>query len=297
MPWASANWLCRLTQARSRLVKGSIIVCRPLDQALSRPAIDQPLRIFTFGRFALAVGGRPVDLERWPRKQAITLLKHLVTRRRLAVHRERLMSWLWPNAPDAQARDRLKVVVSDLRRQLVAAGLDQQAIRTTGQCYALQTDAAWIDAAAFEQLIAEGTRLERAGNPDDALRRYEDARALYQGDFLEEDPYPEWCADERDRLREINLELLTRLADLYTDRERYVEAVEICGVALMCEPRRESFHRTLMECLARLGRRDAVVTQYERCKAILAREMGVEPAPETERLYRSITQSWRRRIA
>ena len=43
-----------------------------------------------------------------------------------------------------------------------------------------------------------------------------------------------------------------------------------------------------MGYLARLGRPDEALAQFDHCRRILARELGVEPMPETERVYRKI---------
>jgi DNA-binding SARP family transcriptional activator len=43
-----------------------------------------------------------------------------------------------------------------------------------------------------------------------------------------------------------------------------------------------------MICFARLGQRERAIGHYQRCRQVLKAELGVEPAPETERLYREL---------
>jgi DNA-binding SARP family transcriptional activator len=43
-----------------------------------------------------------------------------------------------------------------------------------------------------------------------------------------------------------------------------------------------------MQYLAALGRPDWAAAQFRHCQAVLAREFGIEPLPETQRLYREI---------
>ncbi len=254
------------------------------------------LRIFTLGHFGLAVGNRGVAVEKWERKQALTLLKYLVTHLGRDVHRERLIECLWPEVNEIQGRERLKVTVYFLRRQLRAAGARQDAVATTGQAYMLRREAVWVDAHAFEALVAEGAALERQHRPDEALRYYEEAQRLYRGDYLEEDLYADWCAEERARLREIYLEMLAGMAESYAERGDYALAAQVCRTALVREPCRESFHRALMEHLVRLGRADWAVAQFHHCQRVLAQELGVEPMPETQRLYRQILNGERARV-
>ena len=50
----------------------------------------------------------------------------------------------------------------------------------------------------------------------------------------------------------------------------------------------EKVHRTLIRLYDRVGRRADALRQYRTCVGMLRSEMGVEPAPETVRLYREI---------
>ncbi len=268
----------------------AVILLRPeeaeQDQLLSQPT----LQIFTFGPFRLAAGGRGLGVENWKRKQALTLLKFLVAQPGRAVHREACIECLWPDIDAGRARERLKVTVYFLRRQLRLAGMREDVVQTIGNTFLLRQEAVWVDAEAFESLIAEGSALQRRQKWSEALDRYEEAQHLYRGDYMAGDLYADWCALERERLCEIYLEMLAGKADCHAARGHYAEAVQVCRTALVRDPCRESFHRALMAYLVRLGRADWAVAQYRRLRRILAAELDVEPMPETRRLYRQIVE-------
>jgi DNA-binding SARP family transcriptional activator len=247
-----------------------------------------PLRIYTLGRFSLSFGGHGLPIEKWKRKHALTLLKYLVTHQGRAVHRERLIECLWSEAEEGPGWERLRVTIYFLRRQLRAAGMTEPVVETAGQSYVLRRDAVWVDAAAFEVLIAEGLSLERRGRPNEALERYKAAQSLHRGDYLEEEPYADWCAEERERLREKYLELLASMAECHAALSHYAEAAQVCRTALMCDPCRESFQRALLEYFVRLGRVDWAEAQFRYWRKILKEELGTEPMPETLRLYREL---------
>lgn len=273
----------------------AVVFLRPLEESADRKdrpeALGAPLRAFTLGRFCLVARERGVPVERWARKQAVTLLKMLLTHRGRAVPRERLMEALWPGISPASGRERLKVTVYALRKELRAAGADPDLIQTQNGAYLLRREGIWVDADVFEARVREGEALERHGRLDEALRCYQEADALYQGDFLEEDRYEDWWAEERERLRELSLEALGRMARLHASRGDYPQAIQLCRKALVREPCREGVHRALMEYLWRAGRRDEALAQFERLQGILARELGVDPLPETRRLHERILQS------
>lgn len=275
----------------------AVVFLRPLEEASAArrgraaESPGAPLRAFTLGRFGLVVEGRGVPVERWARKQAVTLFKMLLTHRGCAVPRERLMEALWPGIAPASGRERLKVTVYALRKELRAAGADPDLIRTQNGSYLLRREGIWVDADVFEARVREGQALEGHGRPEEALRCYQEADALYQGDFLEEDRYEDWWAEERERLREIYLDTLGRMARLHAAQGDYPQAIQLCRKALVREPCRESVHRALMEYLWRAGRRDEALAQFDRLTSLLARELGVDPLPETRRLYERILRS------
>jgi len=246
------------------------------------------LQIFTMGKFGLVANGRGIVVDKWKRRQAVTLLKILVTHLDRPVHRERILDCLWPDVDEERGWGRLKVTMYYLRTQLRASGVGEDAVQTVGNAYLLRRDAVWVDAENFEKLVTEGRTLESKGRCDDALHCYDKAQSLYRGDYLEQEVYADWCAEERERLSEIYMEMLTRKAECHAQRSEFVEAAQVCRKALVHDPCRESFHCSLMQYLVHLGRADWAIAQYRNCQNVLAREFGVEPMPETQRLHQKI---------
>ncbi len=50
-------------------------------------------------------------------------------------------------------------------------------------------------------------------------------------------------------------------------------------------PYRESAYRQLMTAHAAAGNRAEALRDYERCRALLSADLGVDPSPETQSLY------------
>ncbi len=290
--WVPVNFATVVTSKRVQSSDDSsvlaVVFLRGDKEKQRLPLLGQTLQIFTFGRFGLAAEGSSLAVEKWGRKQSVTLLKILVAHLGRAVHREVLSDCLWPEADERSGRERLKVTVYSLRRQLRAAGLSGDIVETAGEAYVLRREAVWVDAEVFERCVNEGSAKQHQGQWEKALHCYREAQRLYRGDYLEEDIHADWCAEERDRLHEIHLEMLAGMAECHAACGRYGEAVSVCRRILVDDPCRESMHRTLMEYLVRLGHIDSAVAQYRHCQRVLARELGVEPMTETHRLYRQI---------
>lgn len=246
---------------------------------------SQRLRVFTLGRFNLAVSGRGLDVDNWQRKQAVVVLKCLVGQLGRPVHRERLIEWLWPEADAKRGWHRLKVTISFLRAKLKEAGLPDNAIETIGQSYVLRKDAVWVDSVAFVSLVAAGRKLLNDGNWPDARGRFEDARSLYCGDYLEDEPYADWCAEARGSLREIYLEMLDGMTKCYAADGLFLEAAQVCRTALSSDPCRESFLCALVENLVNLGRPDWAKVEFLAWRRRIDEEYGLKPMDETLRIY------------
>jgi DNA-binding SARP family transcriptional activator len=273
------------------------IFLRSDEEKSEQPAADTQLRIFTFGRFGLCAGSRALDIEHWERKQALTLLKILVAHLGRAIPREVLIDILWPEADERTGWGRLKVTVYFLRRQLRAAGIDGAAVQTIGKAYMLRREAVWIDAQAYEACIAEGAACRDRQSWNSALDCFRLAQRLYQGHYMGEDVYADWCSEERARLREIHLEMLADMAECHVGLVQYAEAVALCRAILVADPCREDIHRALMTYLVRLGHRDSARAQYHHCRQVLAAELAVEPMPKTQRLYQQIIAGETPRVA
>ena len=269
----------------------AIVFFRDLEKQPESPPLGQKLQIFTLGRFYLAFAGQQIPIAKWKRKQAVTVLKYLVAHLGRPVHREILMEFLWPDGDQRRTWERLKVIIHSLRRELRAAGLPEDIIETTSESYALRREVVWVDSSVFELSVAEGKALQYQQQWDSALHRYEHARHLYEGDYLEEDVYADWCMVQREQLREIFLSLLAGMADCHGELGHYSEAAQVCRTALVFDPGRESFYRALMQHLVHLDRADWAIAEYQKCQKFLKREFDMEPMPETERLYRQILKT------
>lgn len=266
----------------------AVVFLQPHEEPCCDASAGRQLCISTLGRFGLSVADRALPIERWYRKHALTLLKILIAHRHEALHREHVIECMWSDADERRGRERLKVTTHFLRQQMRSAGLGNDIVAVANATYALRCNTVWLDCEVFENLFKEGKLLELRGQPKEALLCFERAERLYKGDFLPEEQYADWCAEERERLREIYFDVLNHLVDGYIDGGDHERAAQICRLALVREPCREGFHRALMICLAQLGQRDRVIAHYQRCRQALKTELGVAPAPQTERLYRSL---------
>jgi DNA-binding SARP family transcriptional activator len=242
-----------------------------------------PLRIRLLGRFEVLVGDAIVLDRSWNRAKAKALLKLLALQQRRPVHREQVLDALWPDLDPGAGGANLRKNLHYLRSTLAARGFTDPVITSAADMLAL-SEAAIVDVDAFR----EAARDARAARDD--LELYESALGLYAGDLLPEDIYEDWAGAPREELRGLRRDLLAAVAALYEGRGALELAVDRLQQLLQADPLDEEAHRSLMRLHAVGGSRHRALRQYERCRDVLGRELGVAPAPETEALHRQVLE-------
>lgn len=246
------------------------------------------LDIRCLGPFRVFSGGRAIPPRRFTRRRSLLLLKVLLTRYGRPVHRDELIELLSPGADARTGRRLLNVAVHYLRRALEeATGGEMTAgpVVREGETYLFDTAFPHrIDVQDFLEADRLGAELEAAGDAGGALAAVRSAAGLYRGDLLEDEPYSDWCAVEREYLRQVFMGVLQRGARLHAARGEVDQAAGYYRRALRWDETLEEVHRALMMLLWRAGRREEALRQYEACRSVLARELQTAPSPETERL-------------
>ena len=90
-----------------------------------------------------------------------------------------------------------------------------------------------------------------------------------------------WAGATRDRVAEIHLRALQVLAEVWLAKGDHGQAARDAESLLRLDPYRETAHRLLMRTHAAAGDRAAAARAYQRCREVLADDLGVDPAPET----------------
>ena len=239
------------------------------------------------GKFRLTIGELSVKLSA---SRGVSLLKYLLLHYRQSTSREVLMDLFWPEAESETARNNLNVAIHSLRKTLRKT-VSRPVITFQDGTYGLEPNLqVWLDVEEFERCVRTGQRLEVREQLTAAVTEYETAISLYQGDFLEQNPYEEWTVLERERLRIAYLDTLDRLSQIYLNQERYAACMTICQLILARDGCREDTHCLLIRCYSRQGQYHLAMRQYQICVEVLRAELDVEPALETKELYKRVRQ-------
>lgn len=244
-----------------------------------------PAAVHMLGSFSMTIGDLTVKL---PSSRGLSLLKYLLLHHKQSIPREVLMDTFWPEAEPELARNNLNVAMHNLRKAFFAV-TDLPMIIFENGLYSLPSDLQiWLDIEEFEGCVKAGKQLESRNQLTAAVTEYEKAISLYQGDFLEQDPYEEWAIIDRERLRVNYLDTLDRLSQIYFDQERYAACITVCQLILTRDRCREDAHYLLMRCYSRQGQSHLALRQFQACVEALRDELEAEPEPTTVRLAERI---------
>jgi predicted ATPase/DNA-binding SARP family transcriptional activator len=189
-----------------------------------------------------------------------------------------LVDAVWEERPPPGAANALQALVSRLRRLLPGA------VASSPTGYRLAVAAEAVDAVRFEALALAG-REQLGRDPGRARALLGEALALWRGPALADAGGAGFAAPAVARLDGLRLQALEDRveADLAAGAtDRLVAELEELGAA---HPLSERVGGQLLRALALQGRQADALGAYERLRARLADELGIDPSPELQAVH------------
>ena len=182
------------------------------------------------------------------------------------VDRRHAAGSLWPDGGDERAAGNLRSALWRLR----GAGID---MLRADKCALWMDPGTEVDVRIIDHWA--GRIIDGEFRPDDlgVPRWGAEAMDLLPG------WYDDWVVFERERLRQRLLHALETLSRNLADAGRYAQAIEVALEAVRAEPLRESAHRRLLEAHLAEGNLVEARRLYGDYRALVRRELGVEPSP------------------
>lgn len=237
------------------------------------------LTLFILGKTASLKDGEDLTFRT---RKAEAILYYLVIVAR-AVDRTTLAELFWPNMTTANAQKNLRTILPDLR-----ASLGDYLIFNAQEISFNQQLEHWVDYYQLRQLLLDSSLADTV-----KLARYEE---LYQGELLARlnvantPDFETWLERQREELAQKNAEMLQALAERSWQQGTFKVVQEATRLWLALQPWAESAHRLRMKLFWHDQQRSAALLQYNQCFEYLQEELGIEPSPETKKLYIQIQQ-------
>jgi predicted ATPase/DNA-binding SARP family transcriptional activator len=239
------------------------------------------LQISVLGAIEVSRDGRIVAV---PGGKTSELLVRLALEAGVLVRTDRLVEDLWADAAASTRRNTLQSKIARLRRALG----DPNVIVSGDGGYMLAAATSEVDALAVLDDLGSAARLLDGGDFQGAADICGPALRLFRGEILHGAGDGEWVVSHRARLEEARLKLLeTGLSA----RLRLGDSGEMIGElesAVATYPFQESLWELLITALYKSGRQADALAAYQRVRAQLGEELGLDPAPQLQLLEQQI---------
>ncbi|MEN3534313.1 BTAD domain-containing putative transcriptional regulator [Microbispora sp. ZYX-F-249] len=234
--------------------------------------------------------GTGTTLDLGPRKQRAVLALLLLNAPHV-VPLDQLIDRLWRDEPPSSATGTLQAYISHLRRTLEPRRSPRspaRVLRTREPGYLLDIEPDQVDAERFGRAAEAARAALAAGRPEEAERILGPALALWRGEPLADLADEPFARSTVARLSEIRLSALTVRAEARLALGRAAEVTVEVERLLELDPYREGLWALLMRALYRERRQAEALAAYQRCRALLGDELGLDPSPELRRLEQAI---------
>jgi DNA-binding SARP family transcriptional activator len=252
------------------------------------------LRVSLTGRLEVETDSTTLDATRLPGRQGRVVLAYLVAERDRPVPSEELAEAVWGPTLPPTWRPALRGVVSKVRGFLEALELPADDMLTSSSgCYQLVLPSdTTVD---VELAVGEAEAAERAFDAGDLGRAQSAAAAarVLAGRPLLPGQEGPWVERRRAAWHEVLVRALQVLVDVGLADGRGDLAVQSATQLVGLEPFRESAHLRLLRAHAMAGDRGEALRAYDRCRRLLAEELGVDPSPELETAYLELLRAGR----
>jgi DNA-binding SARP family transcriptional activator/predicted ATPase len=218
------------------------------------------------------------------------LLAYLAIESGQAHRRDTLAALLWPDYPHETALRNLRQALYRLRLSLqeIAPSLPDRLIVQTRQTVTLNPEALALDTAQFARQI------QAAKTSPEPIPHLTNIIDLYRGELLKgfyiADAYAfdEWLSIQRELFQQQALDALSRLVTLHEADGNAKAVLAAAPSVLALDPWHEKTRRQIMRAHLEQGNRPQAITQFNKLRAALRDDLGVEPDPATMALYEQI---------
>lgn len=244
------------------------------------------LTVNTLGKFQMTDGMTVVDDEQLRSPMLSKLLMYMLLYREKTLTTDDISTAIWQDEEIDNPAGALKNLMYRLRKTLTSFFGEEDFIVTNRGSYRWNPDVKVIlDIEKFEKLINEA-KVENVY--EDAIIKYEQAIAIYQGDFLPQILDMHWILTLNTYYHSLFLSCAKGLAELYVKTEQYEKLDKLCNNALKYENGDEQLFCYQIEARMRCGKISLALESYEKAREIMEKELGIRKTTILNKVYEEL---------
>lgn len=214
------------------------------------------------------------------------LLLYMLLHREHPVTVRELSEALWDEEETENPAGALKNLMYRLRN-LLKKHLGQQEYIITGRgAYSWNQEIpVWLDAEQFEHYC---DAVKKEMGAAEQICCYENAVALYQGDFMSKIADKHWVVTLSAYYHSMLMSAIKSLAELYMREERYGDVERICAYGLKYDMVDEWLHCLRITALMRQNKQKLAMECYEQAVKVLYDALGVRNSAQLKEVYEEL---------
>lgn len=232
---------------------------------------------------------RPFAADAWTTRRSRDIFCYIATSRHRRVGKDVLIDAFWPDEDLETVEKNFHPTISHIRKALNSRqAFKQNFLVFRDGAYQLNPEMSYsIDSEDFERLIAEAEVAKREKDAKTLRQSLDAAYALYRGEFMS-GVYESWAEERRGFYTEQFGRVLAALAKLSFAEKRWSSVLKYGNQVLKDDPFREDIHRLMLKVFAAQSKPGAVKKHFDDLQVLLKKDLGVEPAAETRKLFQEL---------
>lgn len=275
---------------RGELQKAPETAAEPVEAEPAAPIADLTIRVL--GPVEIFRDpSKPFAPDAWTTRRARDIFCYIATSKHRRVAKDILIEAFWPDEDPSVVEKNFHPTISHIRKALNSRqSLKQNFLVFRDGAYQLNPELSYsIDSEEFERLIAGAETAKREKDTARLRTCLEAAQALYRGEFMS-GSYDDWAEERRSFYADQRSRVLAALAKLSFSEKRWSSALKFAAEVLRDDPFREDMHRLTMKTYAAQSKPAAVKKHFDALQTLLNKELGIEPAAETKRLFHELVK-------
>jgi DNA-binding SARP family transcriptional activator len=247
------------------------------------------IEIRLLGPLSASLGQRQFEPSAAKQRQILALLALNAGR---VVSAGTLVEELWAGYPPRSAATTLQTYILQLRNRLDAAspgaGAGREVLTTRHGGYQLDRAVCSTDVDEFRCRLLTGRAAAESGDHYGAAEQFGYALGLWRGPALDDVRLGRVLELEAISLEETRLGALERRIEADLALGRHADLLGELTLLTAKNPMNENFCALMMTALYRCGHVARSLAEYQRLRAVLRDELGVEPCPWLRRLQQGV---------
>lgn len=246
------------------------------------------LSIKLFGSFDVSIGGAPIDKAKFRRKNTRILLALLAVNIGKEISRDAVVQSMWPDSPEENGRKNFYTIWSCLKRAIsLPDGTCPYLSRHRYGC-SLETRYVHCDVSDLEETCHE--LLFGVPNMERWSQLYSQIEQDFSNEFMPSEKRNPMVVHARSEYRSRLVDALVAATSSIADTETPQWGVWFARTALKHDETREDAYVALMRAQIGSNQRTAAMMTYLKCRRVLSERLGIDPSPETTKLYESLLE-------